>query len=36
MLKDFAEQKETFWGYKKQNFSKSKTSNFSKGVNPCF
>ena len=34
MLKDFAEKKETFFGYEKQNFSKSKKSHFSKGVNP--
>ena len=36
MLKDFAEEKGTFLGYKKQNFQKSKNSHFSKGVNPCF
>ena len=36
MLKQFAEEKETFLGYKKQNFQKSKNSHFSKGVNPSF
>ena len=36
MLKDFAEKKETFLDYKKQNFQKSKNSHFSKGVNPRF
>ena len=36
MLKDFAEKKETFLDYKKQNFQKSKNSHFSKGVNPSF
>ena len=29
MLKQFAEEKETFLGYKKQNFQKSKNSHFS-------
>ena len=29
MLKDFAEKKETFLDYKKQNFKKSKNSHFS-------
>ena len=36
MLKQFADEKETFLGYKKQNFQKSKNSHFSKGVNPSF
>ena len=36
MHKDFAEEKGTFLGYKKQNFQKSKNSHFSKGVNSCF
>ena len=31
MLKDFAEKRETFWGYKKQNFQQSKNSHFFKG-----
>ena len=34
MLSDFAEK--TFFDLKKQNFSKSKKSHFSKGVNPWF
>ena len=29
-------KKKPFLGYKKQNFSKSKKSHFSKGVNPWF
>ena len=37
MLSDFADKKETCFDYKKQNFSKSKTSHFFfKVVNPCF
>ena len=36
MLKQFAEEKESFLGYKKQNLQKSKNSHFSKGVNPSF
>ena len=36
MLKQFAEEKETFLSYKKQKFQKSKNSHFSKGVNPSF
>ena len=36
MLKQFAEEKETFLSYKKQKFQKSKNSYFSKGVNPSF
>ena len=36
MPNDFAEKKETFFDYKKQRFSKTKDSNFFKGVNPCF
>ena len=36
MLKDFADKKETFLDYKKQNFQKSKNSHFAKGVNPRF
>ena len=36
MLKDFADKKETFLDYKKQNFQKSENSHFSKGVNPRF
>ena len=34
MLNDFAEKKETFFGYKKQNFSKSKKSAFPMGLAP--
>ena len=33
ILNDFAEKKDLFFGYKKHNFSKSKKSHFSKGVN---
>ena len=36
MLKEFADKKETFLDYKKQNFQKSKNSYFAKGVNPRF
>ena len=36
MLKDFAEKKETFLDYKKQNFQKSKNLHFFKGVSPRF
>ena len=36
MLKQFAEEQETFLSYKKQKFQKSKNSHFSKGVNPSF
>ena len=36
MLNDFAEKKETFFGYKKHNFSKSIKTHFSKGVYSCF
>ena len=36
MLKQFAEEKETFLSHKKQKFQKSKNSHFSKGVNPSF
>ena len=36
ILNDFAEKKNLFVGYKKHNFSKSKKSHFSKGVNPWF
>ena len=37
MLNDFAEKKETFFGYKKQNFSKKiQKIRFSNGVSPCF
>ena len=35
-LNDFVEKKETILSIKKQNFSKSKNSHFSKGFNPCF
>ena len=35
MFKDFAEERETFLGYKKHNFQKFKNSHFPKGVNPC-
>ena len=34
IINDFTEREETFYDYKKQNFSKSKISHFSKGVNP--
>ena len=37
MLKDFAEEKETFLGYKKHNFQKFKNSHFSpKGLTHAF
>ena len=36
MLKEFADKKETFLDYKKQNFQKSKNSYFAKGVNSRF
>ena len=37
MLNYFEEKKETFFHYKKENFSKSKKPLFFfKGVNPCF
>ena len=36
MLNDFAEKKETFFGYKKQNFSKSKKSAFPMGLAHAF
>ena len=36
MLKDFAEEKGTFLGYKKQNFQKSKNSHFQKGLTHAF
>ena len=36
MLNDFAEKKETFFGYKKQNFSKSKKSAFPMGLAQAF
>ena len=34
IINDFKEREETFFDYEKQNFSKSKLSHFSKGVNP--
>ena len=36
MFNNFLERKETFFGPKKCNLSKSQKSHFSKGVNPCF
>ena len=36
MLNDFAEKKETCFGYKKQNFSESKKSHFPKGLTLAF
>ena len=36
MLNDFAEKKETFFGYKKHNFSKSKKTHFPKGFTHVF
>ena len=35
LLNDCVEKKETFLSIKKQSFSKSEKSHFSKGVNPC-
>ena len=36
MFNNVLEWKETFFGHKKFNLSKSQKSHFSKGVNPCF
>ena len=36
MFNNVLERKETFFGHKKSNLSKSQKSHFSKGVNPCF
>ena len=36
ILKSVRDRKETFFGHKKCNLSKSEKSHFSKGVNPCF
>ena len=36
MLNDFAQKKETFFGYKKQKFSKSKKSAFPMGLAHAF
>ena len=36
MFNNVLERKETFFGHKKCNLSKSQKSHFSKGVNPCF
>ena len=36
MFNNVVERKETFFGYKKCNLSKSQKAHFSKGVNPCF
>ena len=36
MINNVPERKETFFGPKKCNRSKSQESHFSKGVNPCF
>ena len=36
MFNNVLERKETFFGPKKCNLSKSQKSHFSKGVNPCF
>ena len=36
MFNNVPERKETFFGPKKCNLSKSQKSHFSKGVNPCF
>ena len=36
MFNNVLERKETFFGHKKSNLSKSQKSHFSNGVNPCF
>ena len=36
MFNNVLERKETFFGHKKCNLSKSQKTHFSKGVNPCF
>ena len=36
MFNNVLDRKETFFGHKKSNLSKSQKSHFSKGVNPCF